>query len=300
MSKFTAEHIRNFALIGHSGEGKTSLAEAILFNAGVIDRMGTTNDGTSVMDFDAEEINRKISIGLSIANCVFKDVKFNIIDVPGFFDFEGEMASALHVADGAIIVVGSDGQLAVGTEKAINYCIKNKKPCMIFINQIDKENADFYKTFACIDEKYPNAKVIVAHVGRAYIPSDVGDAFEILKHTKNLYFDFSANTSDYAMQKLFESVSSDRILFGTDMPFSKMRMYRIEENGTYVNVVPRGRYGDVSNDPHMKESDEENISTFVYEELLAFKRAATAVGYTREDIEKIMYKNAEKLFDFKI
>ena len=151
-----------------------------------------------------------------------------------------------------------------------------------------------------IDEKYPNAKVIVAHVGRAYIPSDVGDAFEVLKHTKNLYFDFSANTSDYAMQKMFEAISVDRILFGTDMPFSKMRMYRIEENGTYVNVVPRGRYGDVSNDPHMKESDEENISTFVYEELLAFKRAANAVGFTREDIEKLMYKNAEKLFDFKI
>ena len=151
-----------------------------------------------------------------------------------------------------------------------------------------------------IDEKYPNAKVIVAHVGRAYIPSDVGDAFEILKHSKNLYFDFSANTSDYAMQKLFESISSDRILFGTDMPISKMRMYRIEENGTYMNVVPRGLYGDVSNDPHMKESDEENITTFVYEELLAFKRAANAVGYTRDDVEKLMYKNAEKLFDCKI
>ena len=151
-----------------------------------------------------------------------------------------------------------------------------------------------------IDEKYPNAKVIVAHVGRAYIPSDVGDSFEVLKNTKNLLFDFSANTSDYAMQKLFEAISSDRILFGTDMPFSKMRMYRIEKNGTYVNVVPRGRYGDVSNDPHMEESDEENITTFVYEELRAFKKAATAVGYTREDIEKIMYKNAEKLFGIKI
>ena len=102
------------------------------------------------------------------------------------------------------------------------------------------------------------------------------------------------------MQKLFESISSDRILFGTDMPISKMRMYRIEENGTYMNVVPRGLYGDVSNDPHMKESDEENITTFVYEELLALKRAANAVGYTHDDIEKLMYKNAEKLFDCKI
>mgnify|MGYP003307625812 CR=1 FL=1 len=81
MSKFTAENIRNFALIGHSGEGKTSLAEAILFNAGAIDRMGTTNDGTSVMDFDAEEIAKKSSIGLATSYCEYKGYKFNLIDV---------------------------------------------------------------------------------------------------------------------------------------------------------------------------------------------------------------------------
>lgn len=151
-----------------------------------------------------------------------------------------------------------------------------------------------------IDEKYPNAKVIIAHVGRAYIPSDVGDAFEVLKHTKNVYFDFSANTSDFAMQKLFEAISIDRIMFGTDMPFSKMRMYRIEENGTYVNVVPRGLYQGIEGDVHMKESDEPEITTFVYEELRAMKRACENLGLTKEDVNKLMYENASRYFDIQL
>lgn len=151
-----------------------------------------------------------------------------------------------------------------------------------------------------IDEKYPNAKVIIAHVGRAYIPSDVGDAFEILKHTKNVYFDFSANTSDFAMQKMLEAIGTDRIMFGTDMPFSKMRMYRIEENGTYVNVVPKGMYQGVETDIHMKESEESDITTFVYEELRAFKRACQNLGLTKEDVNKLMYENASKYFDIQL
>ena len=151
-----------------------------------------------------------------------------------------------------------------------------------------------------IDEKYPNAKVIIAHVGRAYIPSDVGDAFEVLKHTKNIYFDFSANTSDFAMQKMIEAIGVDRIMFGTDMPFTKMRMYRIEENGTYVNVVPRGLYGGVEGDVHMKESDESEITTFVYEELRALKRACERLGLTKDDVNKLMYENASKYFDIQL
>ncbi|HRR90307.1 MAG TPA: GTP-binding protein, partial [Eubacteriales bacterium] len=91
MKNFDSDSIRNIALIGHSGEGKTSLAEAVLFNAKSIDRMGSVDNGTSTMDFDQEEISRKISISLAVAYAVWKDKKINIIDVPGFFDFEGEM-----------------------------------------------------------------------------------------------------------------------------------------------------------------------------------------------------------------
>ena len=146
--------IRNIALIGHSGEGKTSLAEAILYNAGANDGLGRTDAGNSTMDFDPEEIARKISISLSIANCTYKGKKINIIDVPGYFDFESEMLEALTVADAAIIVTGASGSMTVGTEKALEYCGDNKIPCMIFINGIDKENANFNTTVAAIKAKF--------------------------------------------------------------------------------------------------------------------------------------------------
>ncbi len=154
--------IRNIALIGHSGEGKTSLAEAILYNAGAIDRLGRTDDGNSTMDFDPEEIARKISISLSIANCTYKGKKINIIDVPGYFDFESEMLEALTVADAAIIVTGASGSMTVGTEKALEYCGDNKIPCMIFINGIDKENANFNTTVAAIKAKFPKVNSVIA------------------------------------------------------------------------------------------------------------------------------------------
>ena len=151
-----------------------------------------------------------------------------------------------------------------------------------------------------IDERYPNAKVIVAHIGRAYIPSDVGDAFDLLKNTKHLFYDFSANTSAFAMQKLFENIDIKRCMFGSDMPFTKMRMFRIEKNGTYVNVVPRGLYPNTDTDPHMEESDNPNITTFMYEELRAFKEAAKNLGLTRENVEDLMYNNASKFYGIEL
>lgn len=151
-----------------------------------------------------------------------------------------------------------------------------------------------------IDERYPNAKVIVAHIGRAYTPESLGNAFDTLKHSKNLYFDFTATTYEPAITACLEAVGSKRLMFGSDMPITKMRMYRITENGTYINVVPRGLYGDVSNDPHMRESDEENITTFMYEELLAFKKAAEKLSLTRQDVSDIMFNNAVKLFDMSV
>lgn len=151
-----------------------------------------------------------------------------------------------------------------------------------------------------IDERYPNAKVIVAHIGRAYTPESLGNAFDTLKHSKNLYFDFTATAYEPAITACLEAVGSKRLMFGSDMPITKMRMYRITENGTYINVVPRGLYGDVSNDPHMRESDEENITTFMYEELLAFKKAAEKLSLTRQDVSDIMFNNAVKLFDMSV
>ena len=146
--------IRNIAVIGHSGEGKTSVCEAILFNGKATDRLGKVTDGNTVTDYDEQEIARKMSISLSLAYTMWEGVKINLLDVPGFYDFEGEENEALRAAGGALIVTSASGSVSVGAEKAIEKCLKNKKPMVLFINGMDKENADYKGTVAALSEKY--------------------------------------------------------------------------------------------------------------------------------------------------
>ena len=146
MKTFATDFIRNIALIGHSGEGKTSLAEAMLYLTKSVDRLGKVDDGTATMDYDDEEIKRKISISMALASAVYKDVKINILDVPGFFDFEGEMVAALAAADSAVVVTSASGSLTVGTEKALEMCVEKGVPAFIFVNAVNKENSDFAST----------------------------------------------------------------------------------------------------------------------------------------------------------
>lgn len=146
-----------------------------------------------------------------------------------------------------------------------------------------------------IEEKYPNLKLIIAHVGRAYCDEDVGDAFEKLAQTRNMLFDFCANCNQSVFEKLIKTVGPKRILFGSDMPILRMRTRRICEDGFYVNLVPKGLYGDVSRDPHMREiegEEAEKLTFFMYEEIDAFRRAAETTGLTRSDIEDVFYNNA--------
>ena len=149
-----------------------------------------------------------------------------------------------------------------------------------------------------IEHRYPGVQLVIAHIGRAYCPEDVGNAFEILKDARKMNFDFCANTSVYAMEKLLEAVGPRRVVFGSDLAVARMRMRRICEKGFYVNLVPPGLYGDISDDPHMREVSEEEgakLSFFMYEELLAFRKAAEAVKLTAADIEDVMYNNAARL-----
>ncbi len=152
----TANDIRNIAIVGHSGEGKTTLTEAILFNGGSIERVGKVESGTTVSDFDEQEIARKMSISLSLSYTNWKGVKLNLIDVPGFYDFEGEFDEAMRACGAALVVTGAGGTVTVGAEKAINRCLHAKKPLVVFINGMDKENADYQKTVLALQEKYKN------------------------------------------------------------------------------------------------------------------------------------------------
>jgi len=143
-AEYTPDKIRNLVLLGHSHDGKTTLAEAMLFASGGLARMGATDQSTAAMDFEPEEHKRKISINLGVAFAEHNGFKINILDAPGFLDFAGQALSGLRAAEGAVVVVGPADHLAVGTEVAWEQLNRRSKPRMVVVNKLDKENADFY------------------------------------------------------------------------------------------------------------------------------------------------------------
>ena len=145
MAKIETKNIRNIALLGHGGSGKTSLAEAMLYITGETDRLGNTTAGNTVCDYDAEEVARKISISAAVAPMMWKDVKINVIDTPGYLDFSGEVLQALRVADSAIITVDGKAGIEVGTELAWDYAVAADLPRAFFINKFDDNEARFGK-----------------------------------------------------------------------------------------------------------------------------------------------------------
>ena len=145
MKNYTTSKIRNLALVGHSASGKTSLAEALLYKTGDIDKKGKVEEGSTVSDYEAQEKKRGISIQTSIIPVEFEDYKINFIDSPGFFDFEGEVLQALRASEAALFVIDGENGIEVGTEKYWKYTQEINLPSIIFVNKLDKENAHFNK-----------------------------------------------------------------------------------------------------------------------------------------------------------
>jgi len=160
---YTANSIRNICLLGHSGSGKTALAESLLYMTGAIDRMGKNADGNTVCDFDPEEIRRNISISTAVAPLEYKNVKINLLDTPGAFDFSGAVMEALRAADAAILVCSAKDGITVGFEKAWKYCEERNMPRFVYISKVDEDNSDYNATFNALREKYGNkiAPVVV-------------------------------------------------------------------------------------------------------------------------------------------
>lgn len=155
-----AKSIRNICLIGHKGNGKTTLAESMLYFSKVTERLGKIEQGNTVLDFDAEEIKRKFSISLSMASFEHKDVKINLIDVPGNYDYEGDQISGLEVADIALIVLSAKTTVSVGTEKAWQKTEARKMPRAFFITGLDDENADFYSIVEQLHAKFGSHHIL--------------------------------------------------------------------------------------------------------------------------------------------
>ena len=151
---YTTDKVRNIALLGHGSNGKTSLAESMLFMTGAIDRLGKVTDGNTVSDYDAEEVKRGISVSLSTMFVDHKDCKINILDTPGYFDFAGEVLEALRVADSGIIVCSSKDGLTVGAEKAWKYLADRKMPRAVYVSRIDEEHGDYEAVYGAFRDKY--------------------------------------------------------------------------------------------------------------------------------------------------
>ncbi|MGI6050034.1 MAG: elongation factor G [Acetivibrionales bacterium] len=163
MKDYSCDSIRNICLLGHGNAGKTTLVEAMLHITGASDRFGSVVDGNTVMDYDSEEIKRKFSIYTSFAPVEWKNMKINVIDTPGYFDFVGEMLEGLSAADGAVILVGGKDGVQVGTEKAWYEVNKKHLPRLFVVSKLDEDNADFGKVYHALRGKFGHS-VIALHL----------------------------------------------------------------------------------------------------------------------------------------
>lgn len=189
MKGYTSETIRNVALVGHGGCGKTTFLESALLATGVIDRLGKVEDGNTVSDYDKMEIEKGFSINTSIVPVEWKDSKINFIDTPGYFDFIGEVNAALRASEAAVILVDAGAGIQVGTEQAWKACERYKMPRFIVINKRDKDEFDFYKTFNKLKAKF----------GETLIPFSWPLTAEIDEELKEAI----AMTDDLLMEKYF-------------------------------------------------------------------------------------------------
>ena len=237
MKVFTTENIRNISLLGHRGSGKTTLVESILYVKGYIKRKGDVENGTTVSDFDKEEIRRIFSINTSLIPVEHNDVKINFLDTPGYFDFIGEVVSALRVSASAVLVLDATAGVEVGTEKAWKLLEERKLPRIIFINKMDKGYVNYPKLLAELKEKFGKKIApfcipigekdefkgfvnVVDMVGRVFdgkecvdtpIPADI-DVSEV----RNLLFEAIAETDEVLMDKYFagEEFTKEEIVKG--------------------------------------------------------------------------------------
>ena len=248
------DRIRNVAVVGHSHDGKTTLSEALLHTAGATQRLGSTDQGTSILDSEPEEQRRSISIGAALAHCDWDGSRINIIDAPGFQDFAGEVAEALAAADAAVLVVSANGTVPVGAELAWDMVQERGLPALIVINKMDKENAAYEATVDALRDAFARKPIAVAiPIGaaegfRGYVDlvDDVAHAFDNkgrststdfpedhradIERAHSALVDAAAETDDTLLEKYLE---------GTELSDDEVRsaLHAATARGTLVPIV---------------------------------------------------------------
>src|SRR5262249_55289461 len=193
MKEYDSEHMRNVALVGHQGAGKTSLVEALLFTTGAVTRMGKVVEGTTVSDYDEDEKGRQLSISTSIVPIEFDNHKINLLDAPGYTDFQGEVKNAIRVSDCVPVAVDAVAGPEVGTELAWQFADEFNQPIIVVVNKINRENASFQRTVDALHTRFPEYKFIPV-----LLPIGEGPAFKgvINVLTQKAYYDTGAERSE--------------------------------------------------------------------------------------------------------
>ncbi|MDM8530191.1 elongation factor G [Anaerolineales bacterium HSG25] len=279
MSKhYTTDTIRNIVLLGHSGCGKTSLAEAMVYNTGINSRLGRVEDGNTISDFDEEEISRTMSLNLSIIHSELKGHKINILDVPGYTDYQGEMLSGLHVADTAVIVMDASSDIEVGTQLAWQMAKSVDKPIAIFLNKMDRPNASyrtaidrlreaFDATFVPMEipirdgEKFLGLVDLITKKARtgtgkaSDYPADIADEVESFRFE---LVEFAAEGDDDLMNKYFEeeALTEDEIAYGLRLGLRNRRVVPVFCGSASENVAVRSFMNEIIKMfPHPESSE---------------------------------------------
>ena len=202
MKGYTSETIRNVALLGHGGCGKTTFLESALYETGVIKKLGKVEDGNTVSDYDKMEVEKGYSINTSVVPIEWKGSKINFIDTPGYFDFIGEVNAALRAAEAAVIMVDAGSGIQVGTEAAWNACERYSMPRFISITKRDKDEFDFYKTFDELKAKF----------GNKLVPLSWPLSAEIDDELKEKYFDGEEFTDEEIKKGMVKGISEGNIV----------------------------------------------------------------------------------------
>ncbi len=306
MRDYLANDIRNVILLGHSQAGKSTLVEASEYFTKAIERMGSAKDGNSTVDFDPEEIKRGMSVFCAIAPCEWRNKKINFIDVPGYLDFEGELASGFSVGDSAVIVVSAKDGIQSGTEKAYKMVTKAKMPTIFFINKIDDENASFDKTYTELRDKFGKSVIpfelpmvengkVVGSINilrkKAWLYSDHDNAKEVpdaykaeVEEYYNQIAEAIAMTDDELMEKFFSGEEFDEGELAKGLRIGvRSGDIRPVYCGSAINCIGIERLLDL-----------------ITEYFPSYAEKGTVVAYDKDDKEVILETNENEVFSAQV
>jgi elongation factor G len=258
---YTTDKIRNIVLLGHSGCGKTSLAEAMLYDTGAINRLGRVEDGNTVSDYDEEEISRTMSLNLSVISCEWEGYKINVLDAPGYTDFQGEMLSGIHVADTVVLVMDGTAGVEVGTQLSWQMAENNQKPIAIFVNKMDRENANYRQVIDqlgnAFDARFVPMQLPIrkgdkfegmvdlitqkAHTGTGKTNDPPADMADDIEEFRMQLVEYAAEGDDELMEKYFaeETLSEEEIAQGLRAGLAKANIVPVFCGSATENIGVR-------------------------------------------------------------